>query len=67
MHDKNVAELKSHESQMVWDYETGCRVKVEINALLFGNLPGSVTIDEVEKLACDLFEQIEKVWDKHSL
>lgn len=52
------------ETKEVWNYETGIKAKIEINEFLFRHLPGSTTINEVEKLACNIFYQITKIWDK---
>lgn len=40
------------------------RMKPMINEMLYLNLPGSVTLEEMETLSCDIMSQILDVWDR---
>lgn len=38
-------------------------LKLEINEMLFRNLPGTTTLTEMEAIACAMFDAIRDVWE----
>lgn len=55
---RRAAELAKELDRTLWDEEG----KQAINELLFRFLPGNTTINEVERLACDIHARIEEMW-----
>lgn len=60
---------KSQESSSNNDFEAGRsdfmqNFKLDLNNFLFQHVPGKTTIDEFEKLTCDVHERVKIEWEK---
>jgi hypothetical protein len=41
------------------------RVKPMINEMLYPNIPGRATVNEMEELGCSILLLIQEMWDRH--